>query len=149
MSSPVHIAYSHSVLIIALKLTIIFMVAWIALTVFQLALRGQLLSLFDWSIMRSLWARHTLFTAMFLLPILIAVLIRPRSKSKQDRLVHGSVICLIAGGIYFAISQYFYHKGYVGSGYEGVGASIILALCLVALNSALYLPAILQGKTFT
>lgn len=149
MSSPVHIAYSHSVFIIALKLTIIFMVACMALIVFQLTLSGQLLSLFDWSIMRSVWAGYSLLTAMFLLPILIAVLIRPRSKSKQDRLVHGAVICLIAGGIIYAISQYFYHKGYVGSGYEGVGTSLILAICLVAINSALYLPAVLQGKTFT
>ena len=149
MSSPVHIAYSNSVLVIALKLTIIYMLFCIALTVVQLALHGQLLSLFDWSIMRNVWAVHSLFAAMFLLPILIAVLIRPRSKSRLDRLVHGAAICLIAGAIYFAISQYFYHKGYMGSGYEGLGTSIILALCLVAINSALYLPAILQGKTFT
>lgn len=149
MSSPIHIAYSNSVLVTALKLAIIYVLFCIALTVFQLALGGQLLSLFDWSTMRSVWVVHSLFAAMFLLPILIAVLIRPRSKSKLDRLVHGAAICLIAGGVYFAISQYFYHKGYMGSGYEGVGASIILALCLVAINSALYLPAILQGKTFS
>jgi len=106
MSLPIEIRFDRAVFKTAIYVGSIFIGGIFLINMSSFFFKGKLFSIIEnWNFIRVLIPQLELFS-IFLIPVFVAIFIRPCSRKRKDLLIQGGSILLISSLIYFAIVTY-------------------------------------------
>ena len=109
-------------------------------------LEGKLLVLLkNWNVFKVLISQFEIIS-IFLIPIFIGSFIRPLSRRKKDLIIQGGVVLLISSFIYFTIVTYLPSLDIYPHDDRNLNTNLLLLGSFIAINLAIYLPAIFKNE---
>lgn len=146
MSLPFEIRFDKNVFKTAMYVSGISIGGVLLISVISLLFEGKLFSLVEnWNFIGVFISQLELLS-IFLIPMFVAVFVRPLSRKRKDLLIQGCVILLVSSLIYFALVSYapqldiypFEKRGHLTN-------TILLGIFLI-INLAIYSPSLLRKE---
>ena len=144
MSFPIEIRFDRDVFKTTIYVGSIFIGGIFLISVLSLLFEGKLFSVIEsWNFIRVLIPQLELFS-IFLIPMFVAIFIRPCSRKRKDLLIQGCTILFISSLIYFAIVTYIPHLEIYPFNKRAHAANFVLLGVFLMINLAIYSPSLLR-----
>ena len=141
------IRFDREVFNAVIKVNVISIFGMIAITILSILFEGKLAVLIkDWNVIKVFLPQLELIL-MFLIPLFLGVFIRPLSRKRKHLIIQGSLILFISSLIYYAIVTYIPQLDMYPYDERGIVDNLVIVGAFIAINLAIYLPAIMKNET--